>query len=472
MAVEQLSAADESRIMRALEKAAAMTRTGASPDEALIKSAKELGLNPEMTKVACQAFNKSKSVYMLSKLSADRRGEPFDLSDPEKVVSGVFETKQAAVKNTSLDNIMKDFTSLGLMTKAACATALQKTASENEPKGDALRDLEYKRDMREVIRALDKFDKLHGDMQMRKTAAELAVQDACDRLVRTPKAEIEKLARVVVNRYGDDGVRFMRLAQAKLGLELDLRKTASAAAIPAKEPYFSVVRSMEAMESYNKSKENLESVAREALKKRADVSTTMLAAPIGLAAGGLVTGPFDVARDIVPSEVSKWQQLAMGSGNQEAAINEALDPVLLKKIENMDLEDAWVDMSKDKFIASHPRAKVLEAISDVVNVMPSMKIPHNKPLLQAMVRKQLSQGGAIDPVEVGQLASTEKTLAQSIQERAAAANKEVASRQAGTELGPVKAPSVMDLPAPEFTSGQAALDALRSLKGPKDKQDK
>lgn len=466
--VEKLSAADESRIMRALEKAAAMTRTGASPDEALVKSAKELGLNPEMTKVACQAFNKSKSVYMLSKLAADRRGENFDLSDPAKVVGGVFEPKTAAAPNTSLDNIMKDFSGLGLMPKAACAISLlQKQASVSEPVSDTQRDFEYKRSMRETLRALDTFDKLRRDMEMRKTAAELSVQDACDRLARTRRPELEKLARVIVNRYGADGERFMRVAQAKIGVELDLRKTAAAAAIPAREPYFSVVRSMEAMESYNAAKNHLEGVAREALrpmpKAAADGVSPLLQAPLG-AAWGAAVSPFAIASGVLPEQASKWQELAAGGGKPEEAISEALDPIMIKKLENMDLEDAWVEMSKDKFIASHPRGKVLSAISDVVNVMPSLKVAHNKPLLTAMVRKQLAQGGAIDPVEVGQLATTEKSLRQSEKEGANLKPEAVAQGEASAQIvRGAKEPSIADVPEQKFEFAQKVPEAAESF---------
>jgi len=64
--ISKLSTAQERKVMRGIDKAISHTRKGISPNKAMIKVARELDFTPEITKRACEAFNKSKSVYVMT----------------------------------------------------------------------------------------------------------------------------------------------------------------------------------------------------------------------------------------------------------------------------------------------------------------------------------------------------------------------------------------------------------------------
>jgi len=236
--IERITVAQERRIIRGIEKAIAGTRAGATPDEALAKAAGELGLTPELTKRACEAFNKSKTVHMLSNTPAERRAEPFDHADPVKVLGKVFGPALAKTAAEPPGLVFKDCSAMGLTP----APRLQKVACETAaaPAPDIFKEgseIDYRRDLRDRMRALDEFDRQRSLVNQLRLQAEDCIAKAAGHMRYMKHAEMAKIAHVVVNRFGGAGAALVRVLGAKLRAELPLEKTAHGAVLPLGSPY-------------------------------------------------------------------------------------------------------------------------------------------------------------------------------------------------------------------------------------------
>jgi len=255
--IDKLSPSQERGIIQGIEKAIAYTRTGMHPDAALAKVARESGFNPEITKRACEAFNKSKTVYMLTNRKSDTRAENFDHANPDKVVQDVFVN---AEKTAELKIPVSDFSSMGLEQAFAPFT---KAAASAEA-GGIKTDIEYKRDLLARMDYLDKFDRQTSAVGMCKAALEMAVEDTLMAMRYMNQTELQKVAHVVMNRYGNRGASFLKILEAGLGKELPLQKTANYAVLPLCPPYPSIDKAMQQASNFVEEKAKLQKLAEEA----------------------------------------------------------------------------------------------------------------------------------------------------------------------------------------------------------------
>ena len=240
--VEKMSPQDEGRVMKCLTSAVGLTRTGSTPDDALTKAAADAGLEPEMVRRSCEAFNKSKSVHLLTKLSADRRAEPFELADVDKVLGRLFapQEKQAA------EMPQGDWSGLGLRKAAEAKPEPRVNSWTHEHEG-----VVHARLQKQVIRGLEKFASLRDEMNIREEAVKQSTMAVADQMRHLRPDALQKVARLVVNRYGDDGARLMRYVSLKLRQDLPLEKTACSAVFPLSEPYLAVNKAMDSLKKYH-----------------------------------------------------------------------------------------------------------------------------------------------------------------------------------------------------------------------------
>ena len=405
--VEKLNPHDERRIMKCLEGAVASTRAGISPDDALTKAAADAGLAPEMVKLACGAFNKSKSVHLLTKLSADRRAEPFELADADKVIARLFgaQEKQAAEMPKG------DWSQLGLRKAAALKPEPRVNSWTHENEG-----LIHARNQKEVIRGLEKFAFLRDEMNVREEAVKQSTMAVADQMRYMRPDALRKAARLVVNRYGEDGERLMRYVSLKLKQDLPLEKTACSAVFPLAEPYIAINRAMDSLKKYHEAKGVLHGfftksaagdglVGAQALAMGAMPASMVGGAMMGSVQGGILA---------VGDQASKWHQIAQSEPSGSKG-EQFLDPAFVGKLDALDLEQTWTDLLSDPYIKTFPIEQSTKAMNEVVNVMPMLRMPRYKAFLGAMVKKQLAQGNNFDPAEVANMSMVSKNLAQADQ---------------------------------------------------------
>jgi len=255
--IDRLTAADERRVLRGIEKAIALTRGGVSPDDAFVKVARELDLTPELTKRACEAFNKSKSVYVLTTRTAANRAEPFDCADPDKVVGSVF---RQASKEASMQFPRKDWSGLGLESPAP-APAMTKAAAESAPVANEISD---RTALHRRMGALDRFDRQRSLVGQLRLEAEESLAKAAEAMRHMPAHELKKVAHVVVNRFDEHGVNMLKVIAAKIGREMPMTKTANWAVLPLDPPYPHIDRALTKARELVAAKAQLTLLAKEA----------------------------------------------------------------------------------------------------------------------------------------------------------------------------------------------------------------
>jgi hypothetical protein len=425
--IDKLPPSQERKIIRGIEKAIAYTRSGSSPNDALVKVATEMAFTPEITKRACEAFNKSKTVHVLTNRKSENRAESFDHADPAEVVKSIFGNTE---KKASLELPRKDFSFVGMSTtvfqKSASAA---KTEPEEAPRTDIFKEgsgIEYRRDMQTRMELLDNFDRQKSLTNQARLLTEESIMKAAENMRYMKDKELKKVAHVVVNRFGTSGAKMLQVVGAKIQRDLPLQKTANGAVLPLQSPYPELDQAIRYARGYSEHKDLLTKMAKEAenffFEKKAaptgsDVGEAgkflMTAAP-GFALGAAnkaVRGGFGVLHD----EVSKWKDIVQTDSKKK--LNKILDPSFMASVDRLDNMKGWVNVAADPAIKNYPIQDITEAYNNIINVSPALRDPAMQPALKSMVRRQLAQKQLMDPAEVTQLAELEKNYSDALKKR-------------------------------------------------------
>ena len=418
--IDRITPTQERRIIRGIEKAIARTRSGASPDEAMIKVAVEMKFTPEITKRACEAFNKSKTVHVLTSRTSENRAEPFDHIDPAKVLDAVFKSEKTASER-SLGWKLVDYSDKGL---SFDHDVLTKSAADTEPLEKAADEITYKRDLKARMDMLDRFDKRRSEVRQLGLLSQESIMKAAEQMRYMPTKELRKVAHTVVNRYGDVGVSVLKVVSAKIQKDLPLEKTAHGAVLPLKSPYPELDKAISYARAHADGKETLRKEAEAAapffFNKEADDLTDMAKADAAasmkryggravMTGLGMGTGLFKGFKKGLSGEVENWRKIIQPK--PEPQLLNVLNPSFLARLNNIDNMQDWVDVAADPGISKYPIQDITSAYNNIVNVAPSMKKPSMKPALISMVKRQLAQNQMMDPAEVNQLTELEKNRA-------------------------------------------------------------
>ena len=427
MSFEKLSAADERKVLKLIEKAVYFTRTGESPTEAMCKAASDVSVQPELLKRACEAFNKSKSIHMLSNTPSDKRANSFDLVDGEAVFNKIYKhagKEQGPVEKLSLPNT--DFAELGM---PFFKTAMQKEASEKTPEvNDAVgirRTLKKARNNEHILKSAASI------MKQVRLESEMAIDKAVDFMYNRSEGELHKVARLLVNKYGEDGENMVKILAAKLHRELPMEKTASFAVFPFTEPYISLVKAMDRAQEYRDLKKNF-----------IDKTAALIDLPLAAANSGanVLKGYADPLVDMAKVPMIEYLTKEKDPGSK--GLSEVLDPETRNKLKAMDASQNFIDVAADPYLKNYSINQIAEAYNNVVGTMPELQKPRYKGWLSSLVRKQLVQGNTFDPNEIANLTASAKSLAQAEESRRGQATESIMSQKEMAKSPKAPAPSL------------------------------
>ena len=444
MPVDKLSSEKERTVVGAIERIIDTAR--GRPIDELHKVAVEVfrgeNLEPELIKRACEAFNKSKSVYMLTKLSSQNRAEPFPLLDSKAIMDELYVQKQA-------DEPVRLPAAPEPQSMAVVGGALSKVASEVSPEGNipSLYSLR-----KECWRASEELSlvirRLQRECQEHKEACDTEMQTLFGLTARMGQRKLRKLAHIVVNRYGDDGARLLRIVSAKLGKDLPLEKTAAAAVLPYEEPYTNVDRLMREARLHRQQSDLLNHLSKEAQpkgpKSPKDDKGSKGDGPIGKAfgavAGGATEGGVNTAKRLLDpimafAETPIYMKMTKGGPHSELG-EEVLDADLQNELSQIRTMRSFADVASDEFIRDYSIDEITTAYNNVVTSLPELQREENQPWLKTLVRQQLVHGGSFDPATIEQYATMRSNLG-----RSALARTQMDIDEAGRGRPPVSKPS-------------------------------
>jgi hypothetical protein len=393
MMFDKLDKTREQAVVTAIEKI--IDRKRHEPGDSLNKIAADVlgeidNMTPELARRACEAFNKSKSVYTLQKRATEDRAEDFELIDPEDVHKTMYGYHQKAASTlemparTSKDNIPE--------LREKLKKVAFETTSAPEPISIGVIEREIHRTSIRLERSVDRLRERVG---MHKQASEDAIHRACQVMRRLHSKNLQKVARLAVNRYGDDGVRLVKLLGAYLDKDLPIEKTANAAILPLREPYTSIAIAIDEARSFQKTNTMLSKTAALADVPAGAVRTTHKSYK------KLLDPVVDFATSPVYQELSK---------DVDAQSDEAFDASLRNQLQQLRATQTFVDIASDDFVKDYEIDDTMQAYNNVVGAMPDLLDEKYTPWLKALVREQLVQGNVYDANTIKQLQEIGKEI--------------------------------------------------------------
>ena len=417
MTFHKLTKETEMTVMSTIEKIIDNSRH--MPDADLNKIAADVfketdGLTPELCRRACEAYNKSKSVHTLQKRACDDRAESFSLIDSDAVIADIYgyHTKVAIAKldlniPTLQDNALK-----------AQQTGIVKIASDEElatlTPDTRVTERAIHRAVVDIEKSMDRF---HAKVANHRHSSEEATHRVCQIMRRLPTKRMQKVARLAINRYGDDGVRFMKVIGAHTSSEFNLQKTAAAAIFPLEEPYTSVSIAIDEARAYNHYNQFLKKVAKtpstwEMLKgnlgdkarEKVINSPSSFAGGIaetGRGAVGAVKGATSKLLDPILNfaKTPVFQQLTK---DKDIGRDETFDSDMRNQLNQLRTTQGFIDVASDDFSKDYPIDDTMKAYNNVVGSMPELIDPKYAAWTRALVREQLVQGNVYDSATIKQ----------------------------------------------------------------------
>ena len=409
---EKLNQEKERAVVRSIETIIDESRH--RPGEDLNKIASDVfatqNFTPELVKRACEAYNKSKSVYMLSKLSSDSRANDFPLIDPSKVVERLYFPKEAQAQMLipGMDFSTKvDFDRV--MTQGISKEAGEKEAQEAPPAGD--RSWSQDRALRKSELRLNKtLENMESTCEIHKLASMDAMHKAIETMEKMTTKQLTKTAHIIVNKYGDDGIRFLKIAGATLDKQLPLEKTASAVVLPLEDPYTSIDTMINEAREHVQLRNLLAKTAAGIDKEAAglfNAGTNLVfggAEGVLRGAGKTLDPMIEFAKTPIYSEMIKE--------HKSPKYEEVMDPVLTNQLKQVESTQTFVDVASDDFVKDYPIQDITEAYNNTVSVMPELQSPKYKPWLTALVKQQLVQGNVFDQETINHYMTMKSGLAR------------------------------------------------------------
>ena len=417
MSFQRISPSKERAVVNSIAEIIDVSRS--RPGESLAKIAAEVfsttEFTPELIRRACEAYNKSKSVYMLNKLSADSRAESFPLLDSAEVLQALYHSKEAVEEPVEVPT--EDFSELVDHSEPEKGL-LQKVAGEKLPEYNM--QILARDKARAEIHLSTSIQRLCSKCEMHKLAADEAIQRAGNLMKKLSNKKLRKVAHLIINRYGDDGMRLMKVFAAKLNKELPMEKTAAAVILPLSEPYATLVAVVDEARQYR----NLSGV----LSKTAQLTQALTETVRGGARGAqrILDPVMAFAKTPIYSEVTKEKKAPL--------YEEVFDPNLVNELRQIESTQAFIDVASDDFIKDYPIEDVTEAYNNIVNVLPELQEAKYQPWLRTLVKQQLIQGNIYDQATIEQYAALKSALAKS---DLSAAQKEKVLREAIPERAAV-----------------------------------
>jgi hypothetical protein len=372
-------------------------------------------MTPELVRRACEAYNKSKSVHTLQKRAADDRAEEFPLIDSDLVINQVYGYHQKAAMGFELnpptlqDNLLQ------------LHEGLKKVAADDAETNE-LDDRAISRQIYRTRKDIEKqIERFHAKVASHRERSESAMHRVCQIIRRLPDRQIQKVARLTVNRYGDDGVRFMKIIGAFTENEFPLQKTAAAAIFPLEEPYTSVSIAIDEARTYSHYDKVLKKIAGpawEANKQAAkDAWVNTLSAEgfvPGLVRGG-GTALKTVSRRLLDPvvELAKAPVIEQLQKGKTMKRDEVFGPELRNQLQQLQAQQSFIEVASDDFTKDYPIDDILQAYNNVVGTTPDMLDPKYTPWLKALVREQLVQGNVYDAATIRQIQEIGKDISKS-----------------------------------------------------------
>lgn len=381
--MEKMSKSNEKKLLKALDKAANLSRSGLEPDHVLTKVAREFQLTPAEICRVTETYNKAKSVAFLKQASSDIRANDFPLANSSAVIKSIYE--KTAVETTSKSTPMKNYAAMcsygdkGCEKVASEKPEIERSSSCSRDTGSIFKEAMAYKDLQDHIRT-DLTDKYSGLRQ----SLEVSMQKVAKYCEFSHSKELKKIARLTINAYGDQGQKFIDDVNKRMLKPTipTLEKTAHAAMFPVGEPYVSIAEAFTEGQALVKVAKDLDFFHKQA---DADLTSALGASK---ALKEVMSGPASGKPEFIDAQTGmspEWDNYLKALNAKRMLYNlYRFDPI----------------------VKSYPLEDVTQVYNEIAELTPSLS--DNKAWMRAATRRLLTQGSAADPFELKDMLTGEK----------------------------------------------------------------
>jgi len=381
--MEKMSKNNEKKLLRALDKAANLSRSGLEPNHVLTKVAGEFQLTPPEICRVVETYNKAKSVAFLKNASSDFRANDFPLAESRVVIQNVFgdTEKTADEKDIPLRNFaaMCSYPASQLEKVASKTTVPVRERSCDRSKASIWKEAMVYEDTQKGFRK-----ELNDDYAETRQHLEKSMQKIAKHCEFANTKELKKVARLIINSHGKQGEKFINDINQRMMKPVipTVEKTAHAAMFPVGNPYIDIA---EAFAS-----------GKKLVKIAGDIDFFEKQADAGLIAA---LGQKTLSEAMKPRRSSSPEFIDPRTG---------LSPEFDNYLKMLQAKKMLYDMYRfDPIIKSYPLEDVIEMYNEISELTPSLA--DNKAWMRAATRRMLTQGKAADPFELQQMMAGEQS---------------------------------------------------------------
>ena len=377
--MEVMSKTDQRRLLKALDKAADLTKEGMGPDEALAKSAEEYQLTSPMVQRVVEAYNKANAVAYMKTAPESRRGDDYPVASLKKVASLIFDFTKPEQPSTI---VVRDFKKIAA--ERSGVPDLAKTAELRTGVDPKYKPNVTAKTVERLITKLAHQAALIDARESRKET-ELVEQskrllvDMADQTARMNKEELRKTASNLSNAFGESSASAVINAvnavnENPVTYLPEMPKTAHAVILPNIHFYKCAAQLLE-----NR-------------KKLVELHKSATANPYQIMSDKLVglhelAGASDPHIDPTTGFSGEWDAYAKSLKSREMLYDLMLN---------------------DPDISAYSPGQVKHVFNNIMETFP--ELAQKKLITAAVMKKMLAQGGNLDIYEIKDLIGAGKEL--------------------------------------------------------------
>lgn len=435
MSFEKIDKNTQSRVHNTISDWLAIGPSNPNFIEKAANAAGKNGLTPALTKRAGELFNKLNSVNELQNRDSSQRHEDFTLLDPDAIsetLASKHLSKAASDKpqKKTYTGVKGSYENIGIPEYGV--EPVSKAASDNLTSVELPDKTKHMTISQKISHYKKEIANMERSVSVHKTASDLAIDKMLKSIKTLSGKECERACRFIVNRFGDDGEKLIKIAAAATGRELPCSKTANYAILPMKEPFLSAAEAIDQNKIYKMKKNLISKMAaspgarrkekaqqeyekamkeQEEAEKKKQEKAEKIREKGAKYIGSFVKGTAGAAKgsgkllkkELLPLVSTPGKTIGQVLGNiygpsEDSEVKESyvyydfFNQDLRDALTNIKLRNALVDTITDEYAKTYPIPEVQRVFDQVIAGRPELIEPGNKEDLLVMVRRGLVQG--------------------------------------------------------------------------------
>lgn len=392
--MHNMSAADEKKLMSAVEEAVLDSRNGVSPNEALQKVAAKYDFTPPQINLITGAYNKARAVHFL-KTAGDKAAE-FPLADPVAIIHSLFKDASPEAKpESSFKHNVSDWSKVDYVKHVP----MQKAASDENTFAKLSTQSKYNLLQKYASTVQLTRRKIEDQIAMARHNFDKALNKSASSMDRLTDSELKRVAQLVVNSYKESGSKFLKLASTRMTKDVpELEKTANAAIFPPQEPYLSITTVFDSAMKLASAQNSLALFTKEAEGMTEGLSNFLT--------DQATQSAIDADEPTGANVLQNWIKT---QPTRAKSLEEKLDPQFYNNLKELELRRTLYDLFLyDKDLKNYDFKDLVSSYNNVIQIAPA--VIDKPPILKNLILQDIESGGIKDINEIKVMGDINKAV--------------------------------------------------------------